>query len=119
GIDSIKRVEILSAVQERLPGAPAVGPEHLGTLRTLADIAAFLAAGPPAPEQAAEPELVRAPSGPAAAPQGPDVLPVLLEVVSEKTDYPPEMLDPSMHLHSDLGIDSIKRVEILSAVQGR
>ncbi|KAF0221761.1 MAG: erythronolide [Geobacteraceae bacterium] len=39
GIDSIKRVEILSTLQERLPGAPAIGPEHLGTLRTLGEIA--------------------------------------------------------------------------------
>ena len=42
GIDSIKRVEILSAIQERLPGAPVIGPEHLGTLRTLGEIAAHL-----------------------------------------------------------------------------
>ena len=28
GIDSIKRVEILSAVQERLPEAPSLGPEQ-------------------------------------------------------------------------------------------
>jgi NAD(P)-dependent dehydrogenase (short-subunit alcohol dehydrogenase family)/acyl carrier protein len=45
GIDSIKRVEILSALQERLPQAPAIKPEHLGTLHTLGDIAAFLAGG--------------------------------------------------------------------------
>ena len=43
GIDSIKRVEILSALQERVPDAPAVKPEHLGTLHTLRDIADFLA----------------------------------------------------------------------------
>ena len=35
GIDSIKRVEILSGVQERLPGIPSVEPENLGRLRTL------------------------------------------------------------------------------------
>jgi acyl transferase domain-containing protein len=44
GIDSIKRVEILSALQERLPQAPIIKPEHLGTLHNLRDIAAFLAA---------------------------------------------------------------------------
>ena len=43
GIDSIKRVEILSALQERLPAAPLVKPEHLGTLHNLRQIAAFLA----------------------------------------------------------------------------
>lgn len=45
GVDSIKRVEILSALQERLPGAPVVRPEHLGTLHTLKDVADFLAGG--------------------------------------------------------------------------
>ena len=47
GIDSIKRVEILSALQERLPEAPIIKPEHLGTLRTLRDIAGFLGASAP------------------------------------------------------------------------
>jgi acyl transferase domain-containing protein/NAD(P)-dependent dehydrogenase (short-subunit alcohol dehydrogenase family)/acyl carrier protein len=44
GIDSIKRVEILSSLQERLPEAPVIGPEQLGTLRTLADIVSYLSA---------------------------------------------------------------------------
>ena len=44
---------------------------------------------------------------------------VLLSVVAEKTGYPPEMLNPDMGLDADLGIDSIKRVEILSALQER
>src|SRR5262249_8496928 len=46
GIDSIKRVEILSALQEKIPDAPAVKPEHLGTLHTLRDIVNFLATPP-------------------------------------------------------------------------
>jgi NAD(P)-dependent dehydrogenase (short-subunit alcohol dehydrogenase family)/acyl carrier protein len=36
----------------------------------------------------------------------------LLSVVSERTGYPPEMLALDADLESDLGIDSIKRVEI-------
>jgi acyl transferase domain-containing protein/NAD(P)H-dependent flavin oxidoreductase YrpB (nitropropane dioxygenase family) len=39
----------------------------------------------------------------------------LLEIVSERTGYPPEMLDPALDLEADLGIDSIKRVEILNS----
>ena len=42
GIDSIKRVEILSALAERLPDAPVVGPEKVGELQTLAEVAAYL-----------------------------------------------------------------------------
>ena len=40
-----------------------------------------------------------------------------MEVVSEKTGYPVETLEPSMDMESDLGINSIKRVEILGAMQ--
>lgn len=39
----------------------------------------------------------------------------LIEIVSERTGYPAEMLDPSVDLEADLGIDSIKRVEILNS----
>ncbi|MFC5102788.1 type I polyketide synthase [Kibdelosporangium philippinense] len=42
---------------------------------------------------------------------------VLLSVVADKTGYPPEILDAGMELEADLGIDSIKRVEILSALR--
>lgn len=38
----------------------------------------------------------------------------LINIVSERTGYPPEMLDPALDLEADLGIDSIKRVEILN-----
>ena len=41
---------------------------------------------------------------------------MLLEVVSEKTGYPSEMLELNMDMEADLGIDSIKRVEIFGAL---
>ncbi|MBV8676883.1 MAG: acyltransferase domain-containing protein, partial [Planctomycetaceae bacterium] len=119
GIDSIKRVEILSALQERLPEAPMIQPEHLGTLRTLRQIAEFLGQGasgsPIAP--ADSPESSMSPPALTLAPG--KVQEVLLEVEAEKTGYPEEMLEPGMQLDADLGIDSIKRVEILSALQER
>ena len=43
----------------------------------------------------------------------------LLQVVADKTGYPIDMLELDMQLDADLGIDSIKRVEIFSAVQDR
>ncbi|MEM9929981.1 MAG: acyltransferase domain-containing protein, partial [Bacteroidota bacterium] len=41
---------------------------------------------------------------------------ILLTVVSEKTGYPAEMLELNMDMEADLGIDSIKRVEIFGAM---
>lgn len=39
----------------------------------------------------------------------------LIAIVSDKTGYPDEMLEMDMDMEADLGIDSIKRVEILGA----
>ncbi|MFE5616446.1 SDR family NAD(P)-dependent oxidoreductase [Streptomyces sp. NPDC056524] len=44
---------------------------------------------------------------------------MLLEVVAQKTGYPAEMLELDMGVESDLGIDSIKRVEIMGVIQER
>ena len=41
----------------------------------------------------------------------------MLRIVSDKTGYPPAMLDLNLDLEADLGIDSIKRVEILGEFQ--
>ena len=41
----------------------------------------------------------------------------LRRIAAERTGYPPEMLDLDAGIESDLGIDSIKRVEILTALQ--
>ena len=48
-----------------------------------------------------------------------DVQDVLLEQVSRRTGYPREMLDLTFDMEADLGIDSIKRVEILGELQAR
>lgn len=119
GIDSIKRVEILSAIQEKIPDAPEVKPEHLGTLHTLRDIVNFLGATtePVSPMTETRPANERSPSSLALRPPPSDVAGTLLAVVAEKTGYPADMLGLDMALDADLGIDSIKRVEILSALQ--
>ena len=41
---------------------------------------------------------------------------ILLTVISEKTGYPVEMLELDMDMEADLGIDSIKRVEIFGSM---
>ncbi|MGE5754550.1 MAG: beta-ketoacyl synthase N-terminal-like domain-containing protein, partial [Planctomycetaceae bacterium] len=78
---------------------------------------------PPPPPPRAIPEPPAQAAAPAPAPPAPSAIEctqaALLDVVAEKTGYPAEMLEPDMQLDADLGIDSIKRVEILSALQER
>ncbi|ALO36604.1 peptide-binding protein [Colwellia sp. MT41] len=117
GIDSIKRVEILGAVQETIPDLPELNPEDLAELRTLGEIVSYMqskvsaapvavAASAPASISAAAPAIDLA-----------HIQSVMMDVVAEKTGYPTEMLELDMDMEADLGIDSIKRVEILGAVQ--
>ncbi len=124
GIDSIKRVEILSTMEERVPDLPQVSPEIMGTLRTLGEVAAHLvgapAAGDPAPAGSAATAPGTAPMAAAPSPaRDDDFQKTLLTVVSELTGYPTEMLSMEMDIEADLGIDSIKRVEILSTMEER
>jgi polyketide-type polyunsaturated fatty acid synthase PfaA len=203
GIDSIKRIEILGALQERFPSETQPNLEDLAELRTLAQIAAYMmqissalpqakansaledtqdsrvlelagsvtsygngngshhgrsstdaiasrngsqngsnssssaTAIAPSPDELLSsatplPDLdltnplgnsrVPVPNNLATTVEEIDVESLgqsLLEIVSEKTGYPVEMLELDMDIEADLGIDSIKRVEILGAMQER
>ncbi len=92
------------------PGeAPTRGPT-LGKVRTEA---------PPRMETGPVPHEEGREDRPGSGLEGPAVEELtrrMLEVVSEKTGYPVEMLEPEMEMEADLGIDSIKRVEILGTL---
>nr|WP_239148791.1 type I polyketide synthase [Streptomyces sp. SID12501] len=122
GIDSIKRVEIMGVLQERFPSPTPVGPEQLAELRTLNEIVNFvlsLGGARGAAPRVQQVAVASAPASPRAAIGAKDVADVLLGVVSDKTGYPAEMLDLGMDVEADLGIDSIKRVEIMGVLQER
>jgi NADP-dependent 3-hydroxy acid dehydrogenase YdfG len=61
GIDSIKRVEILSAVRERAPGLPEVDAGEMAKLQTLGQIVDHIRASLPAAAADAPPPLPRPP----------------------------------------------------------
>ncbi|WP_374192798.1 SDR family oxidoreductase [Streptomyces sp. MBT62] len=48
-----------------------------------------------------------------------DVLRVVLEIISERTGYPVDMIEPDLDLEADLSIDSIKRAEIAGELAQR
>jgi acyl transferase domain-containing protein len=130
GIDSIKRVEIFGALTKLHPEMSGINPNELTELRTLAEIVSFVgsksvgSSGTVAAEAPQKVATIPASVSPNAAynPSSSDGMDVtklttsLLQVVSEKTGYPAEMLELSMDMEADLGIDSIKRVEIFGAL---
>ena len=113
GIDSIKRVEILGAMTAKFPELPELDQNALSEMQTLLEIVQYV-------EEKAGSIASAAPV--AAAASGLDLATIekgMLEIVHEKTGYPVEMLDLNMNMEADLGIDSIKRVEILGAMTAK
>ena len=142
GIDTVKQAEMFAAVraayniprdenlklrdfptlahviqfaQQRQPGgAPAV---PVGSAEVKKD---DFVAGPTSPVKSVVatppvPVAVEVPSAPAVSPES--IKAKVLEIVAEKTGYPPEMLDLDLDLEADLGIDTVKQAEMFAAVR--
>ena len=78
----------------------------------------------PAPTPAPAPALAAAPA-PAPAPAAAggkaashdEVLKKVIALVSEKTGYPPDVLDPTLDMEADLGIDTVKQAELFGTLR--
>lgn len=111
--------EMVAAEREvmlRYLGGPAVGPAAaLAPLEVAGQVAAATAVDVPSVLPAAAPE----PATAAAVLTGDALLAAVLQIVADRTGYPPDMLDPDLDLEADLSIDSIKRIEILGELAER
>ncbi|MEZ5782455.1 MAG: SDR family NAD(P)-dependent oxidoreductase [Rhizobiaceae bacterium] len=108
-IDSIKRLEIVGELGQRLGLRDRLGAqsddlvERLSTMRTLRAMLELMNAHAPRDSEVA-------------------IVPtsqMLPEIVSESTGYPIEALDLDLDLEADLSIDSIKRLEIVGRLMSR
>ena len=130
GVDSIKRVEILSDVQKELD-VEAQDVAALARTQTVGEVVEAMIAelrnvggGGSAPAARA-PAAAAAPNGGGGGGGGgsgvsaEEATRVVLAVLAAKTGYEPDMIEMDMALETELGVDSIKRVEILSEVQSR
>lgn len=138
GIDSIKKVEIFSSVQEHFSELRALSSEQLNAVRTIADFESLLqenareleledssaeeplalGSAPPALSASADNAAERrsSSSSPSSLSSARENAALVYKIVSEKTGYPESVLSGDMDLEADLGIDSIKKVEIYAAL---
>lgn len=137
GIDSIKRVEIMGSLEEKYPSLPPADTEILSQTRTLQEIIDYLESEA---DNATSPSQAQEENPPTSTPtefaevsasttnengkvelssSSSELAEILLDIVAEKTGYPADMLEQDMDMEADLGIDSIKRVEILGAMEDR
>ncbi|MDG4653575.1 type I polyketide synthase [Chryseobacterium arthrosphaerae] len=129
-IDSIKRVEIIGTLRNEL-GTLAKGNtnedmvmEQLAGIKTLSGLVSWLtefsgADTTAAPEKnGTAPEVASKPQAKSALSLE-DLQNAILNIVSEKTGYPKEMLGLDLDLEADLSIDSIKRMEIIADLKNK
>jgi len=106
GIDSIKRVEILSMVNNSLGGIfTKENVEELSGISKISEMVTYL-------------KSINISDAPAeeSSPAETNTVDVILSAIADKTGYPEDMIDADMELEADLGIDSIKRVEIFADI---
>ena len=118
GIDSIKRVEIIAAFRRQiLPDMeepPSELMDRMAAAKSMRDILEGIgdclstngSSVTKENEEAAEKSTLHSEY---------DLSSLLVNIVSERTGYPTDMLEVDANLEGDLGIDSIKRVEIIAA----
>ena len=122
-IDSIKRVEILSVLKDKCGGFSSEDGneeeivEKLAAMKSLNELVGWITGQVNVPSPTNGNGTVQEKTGQSISPES--VTQILLDVVSEKTGYPTDMIDLEMDLEADLSIDSIKRVEILSVLKDK
>ena len=117
GIDTVKQVEIFGKICERF-GIAIPEDLKLSELNTIEKLSGFISgktgapASAPAAVSSAAPAVVS--SSPVAASAG--VIGDVKKIIAEMTGYGEEMLDPKLDLEGDLGIDTVKQVEIFGKI---
>ncbi|GAA1273249.1 type I polyketide synthase [Kitasatospora nipponensis] len=103
-------VPTVPAAPHPVPASVPVPPAAAPLPRAAAPLPQAPSAAEPAPTAPtqAEPALGEA-----------DVLRAVVEVISERTGYPADMIEPELDLEADLSIDSIKRTEIVGQLARR
>ncbi len=115
GIDSIKRVEIFGALQKTLPEKYAnqikAKMEQITKAKTLNQLTNLIL-----DSDSTNINNSQNLSNESTVINQEYLTKILLDLVSERTGYPQDMLGLDQDLEAELGIDSIKRVEILGAL---
>ena len=124
GIDTVKQVEIFGKVASSF-GFSVPDDLKLRDLNTIAKLADYISSRVDVPVSPADQETVEAPapvpvaaeavqSAPVAAAGGAEVK--VKEIIAEQTGYTVDMLESELDLEADLGIDTVKQVEIFGKV---
>ena len=133
GIDTVKQAELFAGIREHynIPRRDGVKLKDYPTIRHCIKFVTSEIGGVAATEPAPKPQPVAAhkievpapaPAPKAAAPaksalSEESVKTAILELVTQKTGYPKDMLDIDLDMEADLGIDTVKQAELFAAMR--
>jgi acyl transferase domain-containing protein/acyl carrier protein/NAD(P)-dependent dehydrogenase (short-subunit alcohol dehydrogenase family) len=125
GIDTVKQAEMFAAIraaydiprddQLKLRDFPTLAHAIKFVYDRRPDLASHAAPAPPQPAVVAAAAVPIAPPVQQSAPDA--VKEKVLQIIAEKTGYPPDMLDLDLDLEADLGIDTVKQAEMFAAIR--
>ena len=115
GIDTVKQVELFAKAREDfdLPQDDGVNLSDYNTLRKIVDYVVSITGEEEEESVGPEPVEEGVPMG-EDNPNWGSIKEKILEVVAEKTGYPEDMLELDLDLEADLGIDTVKQVELFA-----
>jgi acyl transferase domain-containing protein/NAD(P)H-dependent flavin oxidoreductase YrpB (nitropropane dioxygenase family)/NAD(P)-dependent dehydrogenase (short-subunit alcohol dehydrogenase family) len=129
-----RRITRITMTESVPPGRDQVVAEFLRNSREFVAMQrevmlGYLGSAPPAPTAPTAPTIVEPVAAPVARQPAPepepvtgqpvDVVGAVLAVISDRTGFPPDMIDHDLDLEADLSIDSIKRTEIAGTLLSR
>ncbi len=117
GIDTVKQVEIFAKIASTF-NFPVPEDLKLRDLNTIEKLGAYVAGVDIPAVEAAAPIVLEAPaSTPTVAEVGPaHAIETVKEIIAEQTGYAADMLEDDLDLEADLGIDTVKQVEIFAKI---
>jgi malonyl CoA-acyl carrier protein transacylase len=120
GIDTVKQAELFADIRGEY-GIERDDNLELAEFPTLNHIVQFVYDRRPDLQQITTPSVLETAAPvedvPAPIPSGDGVREKVIALISEKTGYPADMLDPDLDLEADLGIDTVKQAELFADIR--
>jgi malonyl CoA-acyl carrier protein transacylase len=117
GIDTVKQAELIGVIREHY-NIPFKEDLDISNYNTIEKIAGFITDninGGPLNISVSEVATTKSSAKPS---EGKDnVLNSIVEIISDKTGYPKEMLEPELDMEADLGIDTVKQAELIGVIR--
>ena len=117
GLDSIKKAQLVGEVKGHLDGTVDLKSLSLAEVRSINDILALANVGQASRLPAAAPAAVHEVK-PRATENSDALAALLVDFIVDQTGYPPEAIELDADLEADLGLDSIKKAQLVGEVKG-